>query len=51
LDGNKKNAGDGIKIRNKILGHFIKGLRVSEDLRQQELLVKILKACPELAQG
>ncbi|KAI9288533.1 ribosome 60S biogenesis N-terminal-domain-containing protein [Umbelopsis sp. AD052] len=51
LDGGKKSGGDDIKIRNKMLGHFIKGLRVSEDLRQQELLVKVLKACPELVQG
>jgi Ribosome 60S biogenesis N-terminal len=51
LDGGKKSGGDDIKIRNKMLGHFVKGLRVSEDLRQQELLVKVMKACPELVQG
>lgn len=38
-------------IHNKILQNFLKVLQVSEDLRQQELALKILEASPELVQG
>ncbi|KAJ6512246.1 ribosome 60S biogenesis N-terminal-domain-containing protein [Mycena vitilis] len=38
----------GGKIYNKILGNILKTLKVNEDLRQQELALKIMAACPEL---
>ncbi|KAF8890435.1 ribosome 60S biogenesis N-terminal-domain-containing protein [Infundibulicybe gibba] len=38
----------GGKIYNKILCNILKGLKVNEDGRQQELATKILEACPEL---
>jgi Ribosome 60S biogenesis N-terminal. len=41
----KQNSG---KIFNKILGNVLKTLNVNEDLRQQELALKIMSACPEL---
>ncbi|KAF8590297.1 hypothetical protein K439DRAFT_1512242, partial [Ramaria rubella] len=41
----------GRKIYNKILSNIVKGLKVNEDARQQELAFKILKACPELVAG
>ncbi|KAL1920446.1 uncharacterized protein VTP21DRAFT_823 [Calcarisporiella thermophila] len=37
-----------IRVYNKILSKFILQLKPTEDLRQQELLIKILEACPEL---
>ncbi|KAF9046067.1 hypothetical protein BDZ89DRAFT_1155358 [Hymenopellis radicata] len=36
------------KVYNKILGNVLKNLKANEDLRQQELVIKILEACPEL---
>jgi nucleolar pre-ribosomal-associated protein 1 len=39
------------KIHNKILAIFLKSLKVNEDLRQQELAIKIMTACPELVAG
>lgn len=36
------------KIYNKILANLLKSLKVNEDLRQQELALKIMTACPEL---
>ncbi|KAI8980871.1 ribosome 60S biogenesis N-terminal-domain-containing protein [Pilobolus umbonatus] len=36
------------KLNNRALGKFIATLRPSDDMRQQELLLKILQACPEL---
>ncbi|PSR72606.1 hypothetical protein PHLCEN_2v11530 [Hermanssonia centrifuga] len=41
----------GSRIYNKILGNVIKGLKVNEDSRQQELALRILTACPELVAG
>lgn len=41
----------GGKIYNKILANLIKTLKVNEDLRQQELALKVLSACPELIAG
>jgi nucleolar pre-ribosomal-associated protein 1 len=38
----------GGRIHNKILANVLKGLKVNEDPRQQELALKILTACPEL---
>ncbi|KAG6873594.1 hypothetical protein C0995_013967 [Termitomyces sp. Mi166 len=39
------------KIYNRILANVLKTLKVNEDLRQQELALKILAACPELVAG
>lgn len=39
------------KVFNKILGNVLKMLKISEDARQQELALKILRACPELVSG
>jgi nucleolar pre-ribosomal-associated protein 1 len=36
------------KIYNKILSKVLKVLKVNEDVRQQELALKIMTACPEL---
>lgn len=38
------------KITNRLLAKFITTLKPSDDMRQQELLLKILGACPELVQ-
>ena len=48
LGGDGKRQG---RIYNKILANFLKTLRVNEDLRQQELAIKIMMACPELVAG
>lgn len=51
---NPELGGDGMKqgrIHNKILANFLKTLKVNEDLRQQELAIKIMAACPELVAG
>ena len=48
LGGNGKRGG---RIYNKILANFLKSLKVNEDLRQQELAIKIMAACPELVAG
>ncbi|RUP46033.1 ribosome 60S biogenesis N-terminal-domain-containing protein [Jimgerdemannia flammicorona] len=45
-DGGDKN----VKIHNKILSKYVISLRPTDDPRQQELLLKILRACPELVQ-
>ncbi|KAG6905791.1 hypothetical protein DXG01_000716 [Tephrocybe rancida] len=39
------------KIYNRILANILKTLKVNEDLRQQELALKIMGACPELVAG
>ncbi|CAL1701993.1 unnamed protein product [Somion occarium] len=39
------------KIYNKILAGVAKTLRLSDDPRQRELALRILKACPELVAG
>lgn len=36
------------KVFNKIISNILKNLRVGEDPRQQELVLKVLVACPEL---
>ncbi|CAO3591768.1 unnamed protein product [Absidia cylindrospora] len=38
------------QVQNKGLAKFILSLKPSDDMRQQELLLKILQACPELVQ-
>jgi len=39
------------KIYNHILANVLKGLRPSADERQQELVLKMLQAAPELVPG
>jgi nucleolar pre-ribosomal-associated protein 1 len=39
------------KIYNKILANLLKTLKVNDDLRQQELALKIMTSCPELVAG
>jgi len=39
------------KIYNKILANLLKVLKVNDDLRQQELALKIMAVCPELVAG
>ena len=39
------------RIYNKILANVLKTLRANDDARQQELVLKILAACPELVAG
>lgn len=51
---NPEVGGDGKRqgrIYNKILASFLKTLKINEDLRQQELAIKIMAACPELVAG
>ena len=53
-EANSEPGGDGRRqgrIYNKILANFLKSLKVNEDLRQQELAIKIMEACPELVAG
>ena len=53
-EGSESGGGDGKRrgrIYNKILANFLKTLKMNEDLRQQELAVKIMAACPELVAG
>jgi nucleolar pre-ribosomal-associated protein 1 len=47
-DGDLSSRDKGGKIYNKILANILKTLKVNEDLRQQELALKIMAACPEL---
>jgi nucleolar pre-ribosomal-associated protein 1 len=42
---------DGGRIYNKILANVLRGLKPNEDARQQELVLKTLRACPELVSG
>jgi nucleolar pre-ribosomal-associated protein 1 len=44
-EGGKQNKG---RIYNKILSNLLKLLKVNEDPRQNELALRILRACPEL---
>ena len=53
-EANSEPGGDGKRqgrIYNKILANFLKSLKVNEDLRQQELAIKIMEVCPELIAG
>ncbi|KAG2200281.1 hypothetical protein INT47_000274 [Mucor saturninus] len=45
-DEQSKNS----KITNRLLAKFIVTLKPADDMRQQELVLKILSACPELVQ-
>ncbi|CAG8450593.1 16464_t:CDS:10 [Cetraspora pellucida] len=49
INGTDKSKDSGkVKLNNIILSSFIKSLKPTQDLKQQELLLKILEACPEL---
>ncbi|TCD60982.1 hypothetical protein EIP91_009190 [Steccherinum ochraceum] len=48
-EDSRKRASGG--VYNRILGNVLNGLKVNEDARQQELALRILKACPELVAG
>ena len=55
-EGDGAGAEDGPSLRsgrvfNKILANVLKTLRANDDARQQELVLKILAACPELVAG
>ncbi|KAJ6584939.1 ribosome 60S biogenesis N-terminal-domain-containing protein [Mycena capillaripes] len=50
-DGDLPSRDKGGKIYNKILANILKTLKVNEDLRQQELALRIMAACPELVAG
>ncbi|KAI0030390.1 ribosome 60S biogenesis N-terminal-domain-containing protein [Vararia minispora EC-137] len=39
------------RLHNRILANVLKGLKVNDDARQQELALKILASCPELVAG
>lgn len=45
-DESNKNS----RITNRVLAKFITTLKPADDMRQQELVLKILGACPELIQ-
>jgi nucleolar pre-ribosomal-associated protein 1 len=45
VETTKQDSG---RIYNKILANVLRGLKPNEDARQQELVLKILCACPEL---
>jgi nucleolar pre-ribosomal-associated protein 1 len=50
-DENEPTYQKGGKIYNKILANILKSLKVNEDVRQQELALRIMSACPELVAG
>jgi nucleolar pre-ribosomal-associated protein 1 len=41
----------GGRIYNRILANVVKGLKVNDDARQQELALKVFASCPELVAG
>ncbi|KIY73323.1 hypothetical protein CYLTODRAFT_485490 [Cylindrobasidium torrendii FP15055 ss-10] len=47
----EEEVGTKSKIYNKILNNLLRNLKPNEDPRQQELVLKILAACPELIAG
>ncbi|KAK0490295.1 ribosome 60S biogenesis N-terminal-domain-containing protein [Armillaria novae-zelandiae] len=47
-DDEEVPKGRGGKLYNKMLGNVLRSLKVNEDMRQQELSLKIIAACPEL---
>ncbi|KAI0052681.1 hypothetical protein FA95DRAFT_1483272 [Auriscalpium vulgare] len=46
--GGEEDAPRSGRVFNKILANLMKGFKVNEDPRQQELALKVLSACPEL---
>ncbi|KAI9011983.1 ribosome 60S biogenesis N-terminal-domain-containing protein [Phycomyces nitens] len=50
-EGNTEDGVKGVKIQNRVLSKFILSLKPADDIRQQELLLKILAACPELIES
>ncbi|KAK1230054.1 hypothetical protein PQX77_006870 [Marasmius sp. AFHP31] len=51
VEGSRGGRGTRARLHNKILANFLKTLKPNEDLRQQELTLRILGACPELIAG
>ncbi|KAL0058378.1 hypothetical protein AAF712_014958 [Marasmius tenuissimus] len=51
IEGPRGGRGARVRLHNKILANFLKTLKPNEDLRQQELTLRILGACPELIAG
>lgn len=47
----KTDEEGGPHLYNKVLAHLVRQLAVIDDLRQQELALRILRACPELVAG
>ncbi len=50
-DDGEVPKGRGGKLYNKMLGNVLRSLKVNEDMRQQELSLKIMSSCPELVAG
>ncbi|KAH8115698.1 ribosome 60S biogenesis N-terminal-domain-containing protein [Phellopilus nigrolimitatus] len=50
-DADAETNQKGGKFHNKILANTLKTLKVNDDARQQELALKVLRACPELVAG
>ncbi|KAL0578525.1 hypothetical protein V5O48_003468 [Marasmius crinis-equi] len=50
-ESHRGGRGTRAKVHNKILANVLKTLKPNEDLRQQELTLRILGACPELIAG
>ncbi|KAG6849538.1 hypothetical protein H0H93_007626 [Arthromyces matolae] len=50
-DEEEAPTGKGGRVYNRILSNVVKTLKVNEDLRQQELALKMMAACPELVAG
>jgi hypothetical protein len=46
----EENSNKNARISNPTLSKFIATLKPADDMRQQELVLKILSACPELVQ-
>jgi len=49
--GNEGRRHGTSKIYNVVIGQLLKHLKPTEDARQQELVLKIFEACPELISG
>ncbi|KAK7040796.1 hypothetical protein VNI00_009702 [Paramarasmius palmivorus] len=50
-ESSQNGAGGRSRVYNKILSNVLKNLKANEDLRQQELALRIMGSCPELVAG
>ncbi|KAK9722923.1 hypothetical protein K7432_002308 [Basidiobolus ranarum] len=50
LSSSESESGKGLRVQNRVLHKFVSTLRPTDDLKQQDLLLGILRACPELVQ-
>ncbi|ORX90170.1 hypothetical protein K493DRAFT_340197 [Basidiobolus meristosporus CBS 931.73] len=50
LSSSDSEGGKGVRVQNRVLHKFVNTLRPTDDLKQQELVIGILRACPELVQ-